>query len=187
MDLDDSEEVWVVLAALNGFNSNCFKSNVVLWLSCDLCGKGSGIHSRPASLDFFADGFALFSIGAHELVVELEVHPHARGHAEEAAQAQIVFRGAAAFSLFHLSQVGGGNSTTPGDLRLRQTGLLKRFAKSFCEEVEQGDLRGLRFHDESLVVVGDTHVAYSAVFPAKHDAPLLVDADAPEAFEVSRE
>jgi predicted nucleic acid-binding protein len=40
-------------------------------------------------------------MGAHEFVVELELHPHAGVDAEEAAQAQIAFRGAAAFALLH--------------------------------------------------------------------------------------
>ena len=51
--------------------------------------KNSGI-SRRAGLDFLADGFAFFAVGAHEFVVELEVHPHAGGDAEEGAEAQIV-------------------------------------------------------------------------------------------------
>jgi hypothetical protein len=42
----------------------------------------SGI-SRRAVLGLLADGFAFFAIVADELVVELEVRPHARGDAEE--------------------------------------------------------------------------------------------------------
>jgi hypothetical protein len=41
-------------------------------------------------LHFLADGFAFFAVGAHEFVVELEVHPHAGAGTEEGAQAQIV-------------------------------------------------------------------------------------------------
>ena len=37
--------------------------------------------------DFLADGFAFFAVGAHEFVVELEIHPDAGGDAEEGAQA----------------------------------------------------------------------------------------------------
>ena len=46
----------------------------------------SGI-SRRAGLYFRADGFAFFAVGTHEFVVELEIHPHAGGDAEEGAEA----------------------------------------------------------------------------------------------------
>jgi hypothetical protein len=49
------------------------------------------------------------------------------------------FRGAAAFALFHLGEVGCGNPTAAGDLRLGQAGFLQRFAEGFGEEVEQRD------------------------------------------------
>ena len=106
--------------------------------------------SRRAGLYFLADGFAFFAVGAHAFVVELEVHPHAGGDAEEAAQAQIVSGGAAAFTLFHLGKVGRGNATAAGDLRLGQVRLLKRFAEGLGEEVEQRDelrflLQGVQF------------------------------------------
>ncbi len=39
--------------------------------------------SRRAGLHFLADGFAFFAVGAHEFVVELEVHPLAGGVAEK--------------------------------------------------------------------------------------------------------
>ena len=57
--------------------------------------------SRRTMLPFLADGFTFLAVGAHEFEVELEVHPRAGGDAEEAAQAQIVFRSAAAFALLH--------------------------------------------------------------------------------------
>ena len=34
-----------------------------------------GVSSRRAGLHFPADGFAFFPFGAHEFVVELEIHP----------------------------------------------------------------------------------------------------------------
>jgi hypothetical protein len=80
-------------------------------------------------LHFLADGFAFFAVGAHEFVVELEVHPQAWGDGEEGAQAQIVFGGAAA-----------------GDLRLGEAGFLKRFAEGLGEEVEQSDELRFLFH-----------------------------------------
>ena len=35
-------------------------------------------------LNFLADGLSLFAFGTHEFVIELEIHPHARGDSEEA-------------------------------------------------------------------------------------------------------
>ncbi len=115
----------------------------------------SGI-SRRAGLHFRADGFAFFAVGAHEFVVELEVHPDAGGDAEEGAQAQIVFGGAAAFTLFHLGEVGRGNAAATGDLRLGQAGFLQRFAEGLGEEVEQRDELRFLFHGGGSVIVGDS-------------------------------
>lgn len=138
-------------------------------------------------MHFLADGLAFFAVGAHEFVVELEVHPQAGGDAEEGAQAQIIFGGAAAFALFHLGEVGRGNAAAAGDLRLGQAGFLKRFAEGLGEEVEQRDELRFLFHGGGSVIVGDLHVGSGAVFPAEDDAPLLVDADAPESLEITRE
>jgi hypothetical protein len=118
-------------------------------------------------LDFLADGFAFFTIGAHEFVVELEIHPHAGGDAEEGAQAQIVFGGAAAFALFHLGEMGRGDSAAAGDLRLGEVGFLKRFAKGLSEEVEQRDELRFLFHGGGSVIVCDLDVGSGAVFPAE--------------------
>ena len=114
----------------------------------------SGILRR-AGLHFLADSFAFFSIGAHEFVVELEIHPHAGGDAEEGAEAEVVLRGAAAFALFHLCKVGRGNSAAAGDLRLGQAGFLKRFAEGLGEEVEQRDELRFLFHGGGSVIAGD--------------------------------
>jgi hypothetical protein len=114
----------------------------------------SGI-SRRAGLYFRADGFAFFAVGTHEFVVELKIHLHAGGNAEEAAQAQIVFGGAAAFTLFHLSEMGRGNTAAAGDLRLGQAGFLQRFAKGLGEEIEQRDELRFLFHGGGSVIVGD--------------------------------
>ena len=89
--------------------------------------------------DHAAEGFAFFAVSAHEFVVELEVHLHAWGHAEEAAQAQIVFGGAAAFTLFDLVEMGRGNAAAASDFRLGQAGFLQRFADGLGEEVDQRD------------------------------------------------
>jgi hypothetical protein len=138
-------------------------------------------------LHFLADRIAFFAVGAHEFVVELEVHPHAGGDAEEGAEAQIVFGGAAAFALFHLGEVGRGNAAAAGDLRLGQVGFLKRFAESLGEEVEQRDELRFLFHGGGSVIVGDLDVGGGAVFPTENDAPLLVDANAPESLEIAGE
>ena len=138
-------------------------------------------------MHFLADGFAFFAVGAHEFVVELEVHPHAGGDAEEGTQAQIVFGGAAAFALFHLGEVGRGNAAAAGNFRLGEVGFPKRFAEGLGEEVEQRDELRFLFHGGGSVIVGDLDVGGGAVFPAEDDAPLLVDADAPESLEISRE
>lgn len=53
-------------------------------------------------LDFTMDSFPVFALGAHEFVIKLEIHPHACGDSEEAAEAEVVFRCAAAFALLHL-------------------------------------------------------------------------------------
>ena len=49
------------------------------------------------------------------------------------------------------------------------------------------DLRGFRFHIKRLVVVGDSDIGGDTIFPLEDDAPLLVDADAPESLEISSE
>ena len=143
--------------------------------------------SRRAGLHFLADGFAFFTVGAHEFVVELEVHPHAGGDAEEAAQAQVVFGGAPTFALFHLCKVGRGNATAACDFRLGKAGFLKRFAEGLGEEVEEWDELRFLFHGGGSVIIGDLDVGGLAVLPAEDDAPLLVDADAPESLEIPRE
>ena len=102
--------------------------------------------SCGGGLDFLADGGALFALGTHEFIIELEIHPHARGDAEIIAEAEVVFGGAATFPLLHLSEVGGRDSAAAGDLGLRQAGFLQGFAEGLGEEVEQGNLSGLRFH-----------------------------------------
>ena len=138
-------------------------------------------------MDFLADGFAFFAIGAHEFVVELEIHPHAWGDAKEDAQTKVVFGRAAAFALFHLGEMGRGDSAATGDLRLGQVGFLKRFAKGLSEEVEQRNELWFLFHGGGSVIVCDLDVDSVAVFPVEDDAPLLVDADAPESLEIARE
>ena len=138
-------------------------------------------------MDFLADGFAFFAVGAHEFVIELEVHPQAGGDAEEGAEAKIVFGSAAAFALFHLGDVGCGDATAAGDLGLGQAGFLKRFAEGLSEEVEQRDELRFLFHGGGSVIVGDLNVGGVAVFPPEDNAPLLVDADTPESLEIAGE
>ena len=143
--------------------------------------------SCGGGLDFLADGGTLFPFGTHEFVIELEIHPHARCDSEVIAEAEIVFGGAAALALFHLSEVGCRDSAAAGDLGLRQAGFLQGFPESLGEEVEQGNPGGLRFHVRNSVVVGDSDMGGSAAFPLEDDAPLLVDADAPESLEIAGE
>ena len=134
----------------------------------------SGISRCSPGLHFLADGFALFAVGAHEFVVELEIHPHAGGDPKTAA-----------FALLHLGEVGRGNSAAAGDLRLRQAGFLVLSAEGLGEEVEQRDGLRFLFHGGGSVVVGDLHVGGAAVFPTEDDAPLVIDADAPESLEIA--
>lgn len=74
-------------------------------------------------------GFALFAVRAHELVVELKIHPHPGGDAEESAQAEVILGSASALALFHLREMGRGNPVAAGDLGLGQAGFLKGFAE----------------------------------------------------------
>ncbi len=57
----------------------------------------------------------------------------------------------------------------------------------FGEEVEQRDEMWFLFHGGDSVIFCDMDVGGGAVFPAEDDAPLLVDADAPESLEIARE
>jgi hypothetical protein len=57
----------------------------------------------------------------------------------------------------------------------------------FGEEVELRDELRFLLHGGSSVIVGDLDIGGVAVFLAKYDAPLLVDADAPESLEIARE
>ena len=91
------------------------------------------------------------------------------------------------FSLFHLGQMGRGNPAAAGDLSLGQAGLLKCFAEGFGEEVEQRDELWFFIHGGGSVIVGDLNVGGVDVIPAEGDAPLLVDADAPESLEIAGE
>ena len=143
--------------------------------------------SCGGGLDFLADGGTLFALGTHEFIIELEIHPHARGDAEVIAEAEVVFGGAAALALFHLSEVGCRDSAAAGDLGLRQAGFLQGFPESLGKEVEQGNLGGFHFHVKRSVVVGDSDMGGAAAFPLEDDAPLLVDADAPESLEIAGE
>ena len=81
--------------------------------------------------------------------------------------------------------MGGGNAAAAGDLRLGEVGFLKRFAEGLGEKVEQRDEMRFLFHGGGSVIVGDLNVGGVAVFPAEDDAPLLVDADAPESLEIA--
>ena len=83
--------------------------------------------------------------------------------------------------------MGRGDSAAAGDLRLGEVGFLKRFAEGLGEEVEQRDELRFLFHGGGSVIVCDMDVGGGAVFPAEDDAPLLVDADAPESLEIARE
>jgi hypothetical protein len=65
------------------------------------------------------------------------------------------FGGAAAFALFHLGEMGRGNPTAAGDLRLGESGFLQRFAERLGEEVEQRDELRFLFHGDGSVIVGE--------------------------------
>ena len=56
--------------------------------------------------DLAADSLSVLALGPHELEIQLETQPEARRGSEVAAQAQIVFRRAAAAAFFHVRQVG---------------------------------------------------------------------------------
>ena len=59
-------------------------------------------NSRRVRLDFALDSIAVLAFGAHEIVVELEAEPEAGRCPEVAAEAEVVFRGAAAAGFFHI-------------------------------------------------------------------------------------
>ena len=88
-------------------------------------------------LDLTFDSFAIFACGAHEFVVQLEAEPEAGRCSEVAAEAQVVFRRAAAAGFFHVGQVGRRNAGHARDFRLGDIPLVEGFAKGFREEVYQ--------------------------------------------------
>ena len=65
----------------------------------------SGISSR-VRLHLSVDSLTLLALGPHQFVIQLETQPKAGRGSEVAAQAQIVFRRAAATALFHVRQMG---------------------------------------------------------------------------------
>ena len=56
-------------------------------------------------LDIALDSFAIFALGAHQIVVELEAEPEAGRSSEVATEAQVVFRRAAAAGFFHVGEM----------------------------------------------------------------------------------
>jgi hypothetical protein len=70
-----------------------------------MCRFDWGISSRR--LHFQIDAFAEFEPDALHFIVELESHPESLFHAEEAGQAEVVFRCATASAGLHFGEVGG--------------------------------------------------------------------------------
>jgi hypothetical protein len=58
-------------------------------------------------LHLAADAFTILALRAHQFIVQLEAEPEAGRGAEVAAEAQIVFRRAAASDLFSVSWSSG--------------------------------------------------------------------------------
>ena len=113
-------------------------------------GQSNRLHmnrvSRRMRLDFAFDPFAILARGAHQFVVQLEAEPEAGRGAEVAAEAQVVFRGAAAAGFLHVGQVGGRDAGHAGDFRLGDVPLVERFAEGFREEVYQRQQVFVWFH-----------------------------------------
>ena len=104
-----------------------------------------GISGR-VRLHFTTDSLSILALGPHEFVIQLEPQPEARRGSEVAAQAQVVFRRAAAAAFFHVRQMGGGNPRHSRDFRLRDAPFFQGFAERFCEEIHQRDQLGGSFH-----------------------------------------
>jgi len=92
--------------------------------------------------------------------------------------------GNAAFAVFHFRNVAGDDAAGGGQIFLAERGIRDDFGECFGKGIEEGDdLFG--FHGS--MVVCDFHVVGVSVFPTEDDAPLFVDADGVESFEVSGE
>ena len=123
---------------------------------------------------------AEFDPDALHFIMKLEPHPETLFHAEEAGQAEVVFRRATAAPGLHLGEVGGKDAGGLGDLLLGGGPLIKGLAKCLGKGV--GKRHG--FH-ESSVVIGDLDLVGVVVFPNKNDPPLLVDSDAVKLAQVA--
>jgi len=130
------------------------------------------------------DFLAVLAVGEFEIVVELEAEKESGGHPEEAGKPEIMDGSDPAFAVLHFRDVAGDDAAGDGKIFLAKGGVLDDFGKSFGEGVQKGDGL-LRFHGS--VVVCDFHVVGVCVFPTENDAPLFVDADGVESFEVSGE
>ena len=134
----------------------------------------------PDAVDFLA----VFAVGEFEIVMELEAEKESGGHAEEAGEPEIMDGGDPAFAVLHFRDVAGDDAAGGGEIFLAEGGVFNDFGECLAEGVEKGD--GL-FRCHGSVVVCDFHVVGVTVFPAKGDAPLFVDADGVESFEISSE
>ena len=130
------------------------------------------------------DFLAVLAVGELEIVVELEAEKESGGHPEEAGKPEIMDGSDPAFAVLHFRDVAGDDAAGDGKIFLAKGGVLDDFGESFGEGVQKGDGL-LRFHGS--VVVCDFHVVGVCVFPTENDAPLFVDADGVESFEVSGE
>lgn len=126
----------------------------------------------------------MLAVGELEIVMKLEAEEESGGHAEEAGKPEIMDGSDAAFAVLHFRNVAGDDAASGGEIFLAEGRVLNDFRECFGKRVEKGD--GLfRFHGS--VVVCDLHVVGVSVFPTEGDAPLFVDADGVESFEVSGE
>lgn len=96
------------------------------------------------------DALAEFEPRALHFVVELQPHPEALLHAEEAGQAEIILRRTAATPILHLREMGGKDAGGLRDVLLGGGPFVQSIAKRFRKGVGKGH----GFHNGS-VVVGD--------------------------------
>jgi hypothetical protein len=129
---------------------------------------------------FHIDAMAEFDPDALHFIMKLEPHPETLFHAEEAGQAEVVFRRATAAAGLHFGEVGGKDTGGFRDVFLSGGPLVQGLAKRLGEGV--GKRHG--FHGSS-VGVGDLDLVGVVVFPDKNNPPLLVDPDAVKIAQVA--
>jgi len=130
-------------------------------------------------MHFHIDAFSEFDPDTLHFIMKLEPHPEPLFHAEEAGQAEVVFRRATAAPGFHFGEVGGKDAGGFRNVFLSGRPLVQGLAKCLSEGV--GKRHG--FHDS--VVIGDLDLVDMVVFPDKNNPPLLIDPDTVKIAQVA--